>query len=198
VGIGAAAAAEAVAERFTRPMRATTSRYGALTDPPLVCMAIAGVVTLSLILYTVGVIGRPELPFVYGVVALPIVIAVIAHLTMAPARERVVAWLAAQPFPIENVNALLNGVGQHLVVRFRDSHPERDALNTILEQVDDQCFALEYHAVDPEIEIRIGVVDSKVNPTGAAYRRYRRVQEMIERCLVPVSADHPIAWVRVE
>jgi hypothetical protein len=196
-GVGLAAAGEAVAERFTRPMRAATSRYGAVTDPPLVCAAIAAVVVVSVIVYNLGVIGRAELPFVYAAVALPVVVALAAHLGLAGARARVVAWLAALPFPLENVNALLNGVGQNLVVRFVANPPEREALNRLLEQVHEDCFALEFHPDEPEVEVRIGVVDSKLNPAGAAHRRYQRVRDLVDRCLVTLAADHPIAWVRV-
>ena len=87
--IGAEAAAEHVAPRFTRVMRATTSRLGVFTDPPIVCAAMAVVVLVSVILYNIGAIDRTNLPVVYAVIALPVVIAVgiNASLRATPARH---------------------------------------------------------------------------------------------------------------
>ena len=40
-GVGRDEALSNVAERFTRIMRASTSPWGVLTDPPVVCAAMA-------------------------------------------------------------------------------------------------------------------------------------------------------------
>lgn len=195
--IGVEAATERVAERFTRPMRAATSPLGVLTDPPIVCGAIAVVVLASVILYNLDVIGRGRLPLVYAAIAFPIAIAVGVNASLSAARSKVITWLGGLPFPVENVNAVLNGVAQHLVVRFEGETPTREALTDMLDGVHPDCFALDFHEEEPEVELVIGVPDSKVNPAGASHQRFLRVQHMIDGCLVPLSADHPIMWVRV-
>ncbi|MCA9619409.1 MAG: hypothetical protein KC731_10305 [Myxococcales bacterium] len=190
-------ARDSVAERFTRLMRASTSARGMLTDPPLVCFAVAAIVLTSLILYNRDVIQAGALPVVYVAAALPVVVALAVHATLAGARGRVIAWLASLPFPLQNMNGLLNGVGQDLVVAFRDLPPTREALNARLEEVDPDCFTLEIDEEVEEVEIRIGVLDSKLNPTRSNYQRYLRVQRIVAEVLVPLHAEHPIQWVRV-
>jgi hypothetical protein len=192
-----ARANDSVAARFTRGMRASTSRYGVLTDPPIVS-AVVGVIALAaIVLWQLELIGEGLLPLVYLVVAAPVGVAVVTGLLLRGARDEVIRWLASLPFGVENMNALLDGVGQNLVVRFGGTPPERDALNALLEQVSDDCFALEFDAAEPEVDVRIGVSDSKLNPAGAAFRRYQRVQALVERALVPLHARCPIAWVRI-
>lgn len=193
-----ARADESVATKLTRVMKATTSPLGVLTDPPLVCVAVAVVVVVSVILYNLQVIDAALIPVVLAVAALPIVVAVIATVMLAGARRQVVDWIASQPFAIDNVNGLLDGVAQNLVVRFADAPPERDALNTRIEAVHEDCFALEVKPDDPEVAVRIGVIESKINPAGANHRRYRRVIALVEQALVPLHDEHPIEGVRVE
>ena len=50
-----------------------------------------------------------------------------------------------------------------------------------------------------QIEIKIGVVDSKRNPAGSNYQRYERVRQLVERVLVPLNQPErsPIVTVRV-
>jgi len=194
----AASADERVATRFTRLMKAATSPLGVLTDPPLVCVAVALVVVASVVLYNRRVIDAAALPVVYVLAAVPVVVAVTVNQILGSARGRVVAWLASLPFVVDNVNGLLNGVAQNLVIRFAGSPPSRDALNERFEAVHEDCFALEVDADDPEVEVRIGVLDSKLNPAGANYRRYRRVVTLVEQALVPLHDEHPIESVRVE
>lgn len=192
-------AAERVATRFTREMNASTSRLGALTDPPLVCAAVALVVVASVIAYNLRVIDASGLPIVYLAAATPVLFALGVSLYLRRAREQVVSWLASLPFPIDNVNGLLNGVGQTLVVRFVAAPPPpRDELNDRLEAVHEDCFALDVLPSDPEVGVRIGVLDSKLNPAGANHRRYRRVVDLVDSALVPLHEEHPIAGVRVE
>jgi hypothetical protein len=191
-----ARAEEAVAEKFSRIMRASVSPYGALTDPVLVCAVVATIVVVSTIVYRVTMSKGLAL-YLYLLCFVPLAVAFLVDRSLVRARARVVAWLAAQPFPIENMNALLNGVGQNLMVRFREAPPERKKLNDVLEQVSEDSFALEYVEAEHEVEVTIGVVDSKVNPSRANHRRYRRVQELVERALVPIAAEHAIVSVRI-
>ena len=192
-----ARAQDSVAERFTRAMRATTSRFGVLTDPPIVSAVVGVIVVVAIILFQLGVISPELVPVAYALVATPVVVAIVTSQLLGSARPRLIQWLASLPFGVENTNGLLNGVGQNLLVRFEQTIPERDALNALLERVSDDCFALEFASDEPEVEVRIGVADSKVNPAGASFRRFQRVQALVERALVPLHERHPIAWVRI-
>ena len=40
-----------------------------------------------------------------------------------------VSWLASVPFPVENMNGVLNGLGEVLEITFRDRAPEKGELN---------------------------------------------------------------------
>ena len=192
-----ARASESVAAHFTRGMRATTSRYGVLTDPPVVSAVVGAILVLAIIVLQLDAVSEELLPLMVGLVATPVVVAVVTSQLLRGARSRVVHWLASLPFAVENVNGLLDGVGQNLVVRFEQSLPEREALNAMLEQVSEDSFALEYASEEPEVEVRIGVVDSKLNPTSSSFKRYQRVQALVARALIPLHESHPIAWVRV-
>ena len=176
-------------------MRAVTSPLGVLTDPPLVGLVESAVVIASVLVYRGGLVT--SLSVIYVVVGLPLAVALAANVAVMGARAKLVAWLSGLPFPVENVNALLNGVAQNLLLRFEGDPPSREELNERLEQVHPDCFALEFHPQEPEVEVRIGVLDSKLNPAGAHHRRFRRVQQLVEECLVPLHAEHPIEVVRV-
>ncbi len=189
-------AEQSVAKRFSRIMCAATSPVGVLTDPPVVGLTAAVLLPIAIALYQT-VLAPEQVYVIYGAVALPILVAVGAWLSLLGARRNVVRWLATLPFPVDNVNALLNGVGQNLLVRFAETPPDRAALNALLEQVHVDSFALEYAEEEPEVEVRIGVLDSKFNPAAANYRRYSRTQQLVEDCLVPLSKDHRIESVRV-
>ena len=188
---------ESVSHRFTRIMRAATSPIGVLTDPPLVALAEGVIVIIAVTLYNIGVLVKGQLWIIYLLLALPVLAAIGVDMTLRSARARVVQWLASLPFPVENMNGLLNGVAQNLLVRFRDEPPPRTELNIELDKVHPDCFALEYDDNEPEVDVRIGVLDNKINPTSANHRRYRRVQDLVEQALIPLSEKHPIELVRI-
>ena len=48
------------------------------------------------------------------------------------------------------------------------------------------------------IEVRIGVLESKGNPSASNFQRYARVQALVERVLVPLSEQYPIIQVRMK
>jgi hypothetical protein len=190
-------ASEAVAGKFSRMMRAATSRWGVLTDPVVVCTAIAALVTASSILYQTTLLPPGLGRWLFLICLAPAAIALAIDRALGGARARVVAWLEQVPFAMENVNALLNGVGQNLMVRFREAPPDRAVVNEALEAVHPDCFALEYSERDHEVEVAIGVVDRKLNPSRSNHERYRRVQEIVARALVPLAEKHAIVSVRV-
>ncbi len=178
-------------------MRATTSPLGPLTDPYLVGIPTAVLVLGATILGAMGKVTSVLLPVVVAVCATPVVASILATIAIGDARGRVVAWMASLPFEIVNVNGLLDGVGEALVVRFVGDLPPRDELNAMLEAVDPDCFALLYEEEDNELGIKIGVSDSRRNPRAAHRRRYLRVQAIVERVLLPLHEARGIEWVRI-
>ncbi|MDC0682196.1 MULTISPECIES: hypothetical protein [Sorangium] len=198
---GSAAAGEradqSVSARFTRLMNASTSRWGVLTDPPLV--ALASGVFLLLFLGALGRDAGPEVARALGVLVFaPISVALVVSVALRGARRAVVAWLARQPFPVENLNAVLNGLGEALEVTFVGAAPEAAELNVELDKVHPDAFVTGGVEDARTLDIRIGVVDSKRNPAATNHQRYARVRELVERVLVPLAERYPIQVVRVK
>ena len=193
-GMTAAEASELVAERFSRIMNATTSPLGVAGDPPIT----AAVTAVFLVAY-LAARQSDAAPLVQQVLlvlaGLPLAAAILVPLVLLGARRRVVAWLAGLPFPVENVNALLNGLGDGLEITFRGAVPETPQLNAKLDEIHADCFVTD--SKDQTVTIRIGVIDSKRNPAASNHGRYKRVIELVERVLVPLHKGHPIDVVRV-
>jgi hypothetical protein len=190
-----AAAGELVAERFSRTMNATTSPAGVAGDPPVAAVATA----VFLIAYLAA--RRTDAPpnvehALLALIFVPTVIAILVWLALMGARGRVVAWLAGLPFPLENMNAVLNGLGDGLEVTFKDSVPDTPAVNALLDSVHADCFVTD--AKDKIVILRIGVVDSKRNPAATNYKRYRRTHDLMDKVILPLHRDHPIETVRVQ
>ncbi len=193
-------AEQSIAERFSRQMKATTSRYGVLMDPPMVAFE-TGVLFVAML--AALQLGAPAnvVKALAALAALPTVIALGMTLAMGGARARVIDWLASVPFPVENMNAVLNGVGELLDVTFKSGGPTTAELNKELDRVHPDTFVTK---VTPEegtpeiIEIRIGVVDSKRNPAGTNHQRYERVRAIVDQVLVPLAQRFPIVEVRVK
>ena len=204
-GVGRERAAQGVVARFSRLMNASTSPRGMLSDP-----ALAGVPSAIFFVAYLAAKSReasPDVVRALGALALaPLVLVLAASLLLLGARERVLAWLARLPFPLENVNALLNGVGAELEVRFAPPAegaspawpPSRDELNALLDAVSPDVFVTAIGDDERLVELRIGVLDSKVNPSRSNHLRYERVRAICDRVLVPLAASRPIASVRVK
>src|SRR4051812_30795082 len=129
---------QSVTARFTRVMNATTSRWGMLTDPSIVGLLTAPVFVA--LVAAVHVEAAPALITALQVLAaLPVVVAVALALSLGSARARVVDWLAGVPFPVENMNAVLNGLGEALEITFRDAAPDVKELNAVLDRVSPDC-----------------------------------------------------------
>jgi hypothetical protein len=217
-------AAESVAARFTRLMNASTSRWGTITDPPV--LALATGVFLILLLASLRIEAAAGLVPLFGALtALPLVLGVVVSLALLGARARVIDWLAGLPFPVENLNTVLNGLGEGLEITFAASCPPSPALNEQLEAVSQDAFvtrapvatgpqavpnpgappetpvAMEPQAAaeePPIVEVRIGVVDSARNPSASNFQRYERVRALIDTVLVPLHAKHPVVEVRIK
>jgi hypothetical protein len=186
-----------VARRFTRVMKASTSPLGVLTDPALVSMATGAAVTALLFALSrqasdAVVLGLQVLA------ALPLTLALAVFLGLSGARGRVVAWLARQPFPVENMNAVLNGVGDELVLCFDGALPEVALRNAELDKVHPDSFVVGSSDEDGSLVVRIGVVESKRNPAASNHRRYARFRALVDEALAPLASTHRIATVRVK
>lgn len=198
-------AAESVSTRFTRIMNATTSRWGALTDPSIVGAATAPPVIALLAAMRLeaspGVILGLQI-----LVAVPTIVAVALTLSLWSARARVIDWLAGLPFPVENLNAVLNGLGDSLEITFRGDAPAVPDLNVSLDKISPDIFVTQSGPEGEDakggaprfVEVRIGVVDSKRNPSATNHQRYTRVQSIVRDVLVPLAERFPIAEVRVK
>lgn len=178
-------------------MRATTSPWGPLTDAYLVGVPTA---LLTLGAAIAGGLGwRPgeALPLVIAACASPLICSLVASVAIGDARSRVVAWLASVPFDVVNVNGLLDGVGDALIVRFAGVMPPRAELDALLRGVHPDVFALLYDEQDNEVGIKIGVLDNPRNPTVAHRRRYLRVQRIVADVLLPLHETKGIHSVRI-
>lgn len=191
---------QSVSTRFSRIMNATTSRYGVLTDPSVV----AGLSAVGLIAF-LGVLqvgASTTVVYVFaGLMAAPLAIALLTMIGLLGSRRRVVDWIASVPFPVENMNAVMNGLGEFLEVTFKEGGPTTPELNAELDKVHPDCFVMKAtpeEGVPEVIELRIGVIDSKRNPASSNYKRYERVKVIVERALVPLSEKYPIVEVRVK
>ncbi len=190
-------AEDSVATRFSRAMVATTSPYGLLSEPTLVAAETAIVLTAYIALRTSN--GPPEVVSALALLSgVPLVIAVLTTLALMGARRRIVAWLDSLPFPLENLNGVLNGVGDSLEVTFEGAPPEQAGLNASLDTVHPDSFVTTINAETQSVEIRIGVVDSKRNPARSNHLRYARVRAIVDAVLVPLSKAHPIRSVYVK
>lgn len=208
-------AEESIATRFTRIMNATTSPYGVLCDPAFVAVATAPLFLAFL--------GALELDASKGVVwafgalfALPFAVALVVSAALLGSKRRVVDWLAGVPFPIENMNAVLNGLGDAIEVTFVADCPKSTELNQELDKVATEVFVMRAPDIEPDapqasdgkvtpastpenvVEIRIGVVDSKRNPAGSNHRRYERVRAIVGAVLVPLHARFKIVEARIK
>ena len=188
---------QSVAVRFTRLMKASTSRYGVLTDPPIVAVCTAVLLMSMLGAHQLGA-PRPLVLVLEALTVLPLAAAALLTLALSGARARVVEWLASVPCPVENMNAVLNGLGEGLEIQFEGEPPASEALNRELDTLNPDCFVTQSVPEERRVEVRIGVVESKRNPARTNHQRFERVQALVEKVLVPLSKTHPIVDVRVK
>lgn len=198
-----ARASDSVSARFTRLMNATTSRWGMFTDPSIVGAATAPPVIA--LLAGLRLEASPSVILALQILAAtPLTVAVLLAIALMGARARVIDWLAGLPFPVENMNAVLNGLGDSLEIVFRDEAPKPPELNAALDPISSETFVTESgpenrNEDEPRwIEVRIGIVDSKRNPAATNHQRFRRVQAIVGDVLVPLAQKYPIAEVRVK
>lgn len=198
-------AEDSVSSRFTRLMNASTSAWGVLTDPSIVGVATAPFVVG--LLAALRFEGPPALILALKVLAAtPLCVAIVCALALMGSRRKVIDWLASLPFAIENMNAVLNGLGDSLEVSFQGNAPDVPALNVDLDKISAESFVTKSgpEGREPDegemrwIEVRIGVIDSTRNPSRSNHERFQRVRKIVEEVFVPLHAAHPIAEVRVK
>ena len=189
---------ESVAEKFTGVMNATPSSLSALCD-----LTIASVVSgllLSVGLFAIRHSNDPSrLYAVFAVAASPFLASYGLQLALRRSRDVVVGWLTTLPFPIDNMNALLAGMGDTIEVFFERGAelPDRSSLQPKLDEVCDDLLLVKERPDERALTIRLGVIDSKRMPLRTNHQRYQRLLEVVERVLVPLSKTTPISRVHV-
>lgn len=191
---------ESVSTRFTRVMNATLSPLGVLTEPALLALFTSIFFLITLGLAQSG--ASTALVYAFGALAaLPVTLGLLTSIALMGGRKRLVSWLASLPFPLENMNAVMNGLGELLEITFKQGGPTSAELNEKLDTVHPDCFVAKVQPEEgtPEvIEIRIGVVDSKILPSRSSHQRYKRVHALVHQVLIPLSEQSPIIEVRVK
>jgi hypothetical protein len=190
-------ASEGIASKFTRVMKATPSRFGALADLPS-ASALSGVilvVALFALRHSAGVAAR-NVALVLAIV--PLGASLLVSSLLGGSREKVVSWLASLPFAVDNVNALLAGTSDTIEVTFAEGAraPSRAELVPDLERISDDVLLVAEKPAERAVEIKLGIIDSKRWPLATNHRRYQRFVELVERVLVPLGERVPIAAVR--
>jgi hypothetical protein len=191
-------ATESVAEKFTRVMNATPSPIGRFCD-----LTVASV--LSGLLLVVGLFAirkstDPRSLYVaLAVAAVPLTVSALLLTTLGASRAKVVGWLSSLPFPVENLNALLAGLGDTIEIHFEiDAElPTRASLQPKLEEVSDDILLVKERPDERSVEIRLGIIDSKRMPLVTNHRRWTRLVALCERTLVPLAKTTPIRKVLV-
>jgi hypothetical protein len=184
-------ASECVAEKFTRVMKATPSPMGPWSDlmPASVLSGLIVVVGFFAVRRSSGA------PFVViALAAVPLLVAGALVLSMRNSREKVVAWLCTVPFPIDNFNTLLVGLGDTIEIVFAQGAelPTRATLQPKLDAVSEDVLLVKERPEERSIEIRLGVIDSKRLPLHTNHARWKRFVTVMETVIVPLSKTAPI------
>jgi len=191
-------ASESVAERFTRVMKATPSPVGAWCD-----LMAASALSGSFLVVGLFVIRRSTnstaLYVALAIAAVPLALSALLSTTLGGSRAAVVRWLSSLPFPIENLNALLAGLGDTIEVYFEPGAdlPTRATFQPKLDEVSDDILLVNERPDERSLEIRLGVIDSKHMPLVTNHRRWKRFVELCDRTLVPLSKATPIRKILV-
>lgn len=178
-------------------MRATCSRWGSLCDPTLVGAVTAAIVLSAVVVHQTGE-PSPELRQAMWVLCVfPLTVAIGTTLLLLGQRRRVVDWLGGLPFGVDNLNSVFNGLGEAMELEFVGEGPEQALINERLEQVDENCFVMDFEERGKLATVRIGIVDSKWLPTYSNYLRWQRVKLLVHQVLLPLHDRHAIDAVRI-
>jgi hypothetical protein len=191
-------ASECVAEKFTRVMNATPSPLGPFSD--LIAASV-----LSSVLVMGGLFGirrstdPAALYTVFAVAAVPLLASALLSAWLRDSRTKVVGWLCTLPFPVDNLNALLAGLGDTLEIVFAPGAelPTRAALQPRLEAVSEDVLLVKERPEERTLEIRLGVIDSKRMPLRTNHQRWKRLVDLIEKAIVPLGKSNAIERLRI-
>ncbi len=186
---------ESVSRVFSLAMNASTSRWGVLCDV-VFASVVAGLGGFVWVL--ARHLHRPAL-MVFGIAltVAPLLTCVGANIALSRARSRVVDWLTSLPFPIENLNAILVGLGEEFEIHFAGEMPSRDEVMAHLSRVSEDVFVLEVDDDRKVMLARLGVEVHKHLATIAGWMRYDRFRRVVEMSLVPLHEEHAIGLVRL-
>ena len=191
-------ASECVAEKFTRVMNATPSPLGPFSD-----LMAASVLSGALVMGGFFGIRRSTdaslLYVVLALAALPLVASALLSASLRSARAKVVAWLCTVPFPIDNLNALLAGLGDTIEIVFAPGAelPSRATLQPRFDAISDDVLLVKERPEERTLEVRLGIIDSKRLPLRTNHARWNRFVEVTEKVLVPLTKSSAIERVRV-
>jgi hypothetical protein len=189
---------ECVAEKFTRVMNATPSPIGPFSD--LMAASIVSGLLVAAGFFAVRRSADPTLLYVIlGVAAVPLAASAILSALIRDSRAKVVAWLCRMPFPVDNLNALLAGVGDTVELVFSSGAPlpTRAALQPRLESISDDILLVKERPEERTLEIRLGVIDSKRLPLVTNHRRWNRLVEVTDKVFLPLCETSPIERMRI-
>ena len=189
---------ECVAEKFTRVMNATPSKLGPFSD-----LMAASILAGALVAVGFFAIRRSsDAAALYAVLALatvPLVASLILSASLAGSRAKVIAWLCSVPFPVDNLNALLAGLGDTIEIVFAPGAdlPSRATLQPRLETISEDVLLVKERPEERTLEVRLGVIDSKRLPLRTNHARWNRFIDVTEKVLVPLSQKTAIERVRI-
>jgi hypothetical protein len=189
---------ECVAEKFTRVMNATPSHVGPFSDV-MAASILAGALVAGGFFAIRRSSDAASLYAVLVVAAVPLVASLILAASLGGSRAKVVAWLCSVPFPVDNLNALLAGLGDTIEIVFAPGAdlPSRATLQPRLEAISEDVLLVKERPEERTLEVRLGVIDSKRLPLRTNHARWNRFIEVTEKVLVPLSQTTPIERVRI-
>ena len=190
-------ASESVAEKFTRVMNATPSPLGPLSD--FINASFVSAIIIAIGLFAIRRSSDPAALYaVLGAAAVPFALCAIVSFKLRGTREEVVAWLTTLPFPVDNLNALLAGLGDTVELVFAPdtAMPARADLQPRLETVSDDILLVKERPEERTVEIRLGIIDSKRVPLYTNHQRWKRLCDVTEKVFAPLAKQRPIERMR--
>jgi hypothetical protein len=191
-------ASESVAEKFTRVMNATPSPLGPFSDL-MAASILSGVIVVGGLFGIRRSTDASALDAVLALTTVPLLASGLLAVSLRGSRDKVVAWLSRMPFPVDNLNALLAGLGDTVEIVFAPGSdlPTRATLQPRLEAVSEDVLLVKERPEERTLEIRLGVIDSKRMPMRTNHQRWKRLVELMEKVVDAARQDGAIERVRI-